>query len=166
MFGFVAAALKNSLLQPCLQSKVAPSPRLAFAIYAPAPQATPPPRYSKLEHQDAPLLSRARVTHHHDVFHVQSRVVSIWCSDPLYARHPLGLYLVGVTASAAVVGVFSHLRTTGALFMGIKASKRLHGALLRRVLHAPVSFFDTTPVGRTIQRFAKDTDQVRGWCWC
>ncbi|CAM9993700.1 unnamed protein product [Hapterophycus canaliculatus] len=75
-------------------------------------------------------------------------------------RHPLGFYLFGVTASAAVVGVFSHVRTTSALYLGLGASKRLHGALLRRVLHAPVSFFDTTPVGRIIQRFSKDTDQV------
>lgn len=87
-------------------------------------------------------------------------MVSFWSSDPLYARHPLGFYLFGVTASAAVVGVFSHLRTMWAFYLGLGASKRLHGALLRRVLHAPVSFFDTTPVGRIIQRFSKDTDQV------
>ncbi|CAM9778905.1 unnamed protein product, partial [Ectocarpus fasciculatus] len=91
---------------------------------------------------------------------IQQWVVSFWSSDPLYARHPLGFYLFGVTASAAVVGVFSHLRTMWAFYLGLGASKRLHGALLRRVLHAPVSFFDTTPVGRIIQRFSKDTDQV------
>ncbi|CAM9789450.1 unnamed protein product [Ectocarpus sp. 4 AP-2014] len=91
---------------------------------------------------------------------IQQWVVSFWSSDPLYTRHPLGFYLFGVTASAAVVGVFSHLRTMWAFYLGLGASKRLHGALLRRVLHAPVSFFDTTPVGRIIQRFSKDTDQV------
>lgn len=90
----------------------------------------------------------------------RTRVVSFWASDPSYARHSLRFYLSGVTASAAVVGIFSHLRTTWALYLGLGASKRLHAALLRRVLHAPVSFFDTTPVGRTIQRFSKDTDQV------
>ena len=78
----------------------------------------------------------------------------------MYVRHPLAFYLAGVTGSAAVVGIFSHLRTVWAFHLGLKASKRLHGALLRRVLHAPVSFFDTTPVGRIIQRFSKDTDQV------
>ncbi|CAM9971891.1 unnamed protein product [Laminaria digitata] len=91
---------------------------------------------------------------------LQQWVVSFWSSDPMYVRHPLAFYLAGVTGSAAVVGVFSHLRTVWAFHLGLKASKRLHGALLRRVLHAPVSFFDTTPVGRIIQRFAKDTDQV------
>ena len=85
----------------------------------------------------------------------------------MYVRHPLAFYLAGVTGSAAVVGIFSHLRTVWAFHLGLKASKRLHGALLRRVLHAPVSFFDTTPVGRIIQRFSKDTDQVCfGLVWC
>eukprot|EP00904_Undaria_pinnatifida_P009922 jgi/Undpi1/605/HiC_scaffold_10.g04069.m1 len=91
---------------------------------------------------------------------LQQWVVSFWSSDPMYVRHPLAFYLAGVTGSAAVVGIFSHLRTVWAFHLGLKASKRLHGALLRRVLHAPVSFFDTTPVGRIIQRFSKDTDQV------
>eukprot|EP00752_Nemacystus_decipiens_P001289 g1282.t1 len=93
---------------------------------------------------------------------IQQWVVSFWTSDPTYARHSLRFYLAGVTASAAVVGIFSHLRTMWALYLGLGASKRLHAALLRRVLHAPVSFFDTTPVGRTIQRFSKDTDQTLG----
>ena len=30
--------------------------------------------------------------------------------------------------------------------------------MLRRILQAPMSFFDTTPVGRMVNRFAKDVD--------
>ena len=89
-----------------------------------------------------------------------TRVVSFWSSDPGYVKHSLGFYLSGVAASAGLVGVFSHLRTILSFHLGLRASKRLHRALLRRVLHAPVSFFDTTPVGRIVQRFSKDTDQV------
>lgn len=107
---------------------------------------------------DTLLISPPQNTHTHTK---KNRVVSFWTSDPLYARFPLGFYLSGVIASAAVVGVFSHLRTVWAFHLGLGASKRLHAALLRRVLHAPVSFFDTTPIGRIIQRFSKDTNQVR-----
>jgi ABC-type multidrug transport system fused ATPase/permease subunit len=38
--------------------------------------------------------------------------------------------------------------------------RQLHCLLLIGVLHAPMSFFDTTPVGRIINRFAKDIDSI------
>jgi ABC-type multidrug transport system fused ATPase/permease subunit len=40
------------------------------------------------------------------------------------------------------------------------AGRRLHWIILIGVLHAPMSFFDTTPIGRIINRFAKDIDSV------
>ena len=40
------------------------------------------------------------------------------------------------------------------------AGRKLHWIILMGVLHAPMSFFDTTPVGRIINRFAKEIDSV------
>ncbi|UJR13227.1 hypothetical protein I4U23_000249 [Adineta vaga] len=40
------------------------------------------------------------------------------------------------------------------------ASVYLHQNLLKGVLHAPMSFFDCTPIGRIINRFAKDIDSL------
>jgi ABC-type multidrug transport system fused ATPase/permease subunit len=40
------------------------------------------------------------------------------------------------------------------------AGRKLHLMILLGVLHAPMSFFDTTPIGRIINRFAKDIDAV------
>ena len=40
------------------------------------------------------------------------------------------------------------------------AGRKLHWIILLGVLHAPMSFFDTTPIGRIINRFAKDIDAV------
>jgi len=41
---------------------------------------------------------------------------------------------------------------------GTEASKRMFYRAIDRVLHAPVSFFDTTPLGRIMNRFSKDID--------
>lgn len=37
----------------------------------------------------------------------------------------------------------------------VNASKSLYANLFYRMLHAPVSFFDTTPIGRILNRFTK-----------
>ena len=42
----------------------------------------------------------------------------------------------------------------------VGASSKLFSALLDAILRAPVSFFDTTPIGRIVNRFAKDMDIV------
>uniref|UniRef100_A0A6G1SHL7 ABC-type glutathione-S-conjugate transporter n=1 Tax=Aceria tosichella TaxID=561515 RepID=A0A6G1SHL7_9ACAR len=42
----------------------------------------------------------------------------------------------------------------------IKSSQTLHNRMLSRVLRAPVSWFNTTPSGRIMNRFSKDVDTV------
>lgn len=43
---------------------------------------------------------------------------------------------------------------------GMKAGKAMHDDMLKSVLKAPVRFFDSTPVGRIIQRFSRDVESV------
>ena len=40
------------------------------------------------------------------------------------------------------------------------ASKALHHKAITTVMHAPMSFFETTPLGRIMNRFAKDIDTI------
>lgn len=46
------------------------------------------------------------------------------------------------------------------LSRGIRAGKAMHDDMLVSVLKAPVRFFDSTPVGRIIQRFSRDVESV------
>ena len=42
----------------------------------------------------------------------------------------------------------------------LKASVTLHQEMLERIVSSTMAFFDTTPVGRIINRFSKDMDEV------
>lgn len=44
--------------------------------------------------------------------------------------------------------------------IGTEASKKLLHRAMQRVLRAPMSFFDTTPNGRVVNRFSKDVDTM------
>lgn len=55
---------------------------------------------------------------------------------------------------------FMNLQFTLLCTMGINASKNLNLAAVSRVLHTPMAFLDTTPLGRILNRFTKDTDSL------
>ncbi len=46
------------------------------------------------------------------------------------------------------------------LYRGIKAGQSIHNRMLKSVLNSPVRFFDSTPVGRVLQRFSRDLESV------
>ncbi len=68
----------------------------------------------------------------------------------------IGIYGALTAATAALVLINSLTWAAG----GINAGRVLHTAMLRRVLRAPMSFFDTTPAGRIINRFSSDVSTV------
>ncbi|CAG8835035.1 5922_t:CDS:2, partial [Racocetra persica] len=64
---------------------------------------------------------------------------------------------IGVYCAWGVVeGIFGILYGIVLSYGGVKAAKRLHDNAIKRVLRAPANFFDTTPLGRIINR--KDVD--------
>lgn len=66
-------------------------------------------------------------------------------------------YYLGVYAG---LGAFNSLvvliRSFVIVWAGLKAAVSLHDQMLVRVLGSPLSFFDTTPTGRILNRFSKD----------
>ena len=45
----------------------------------------------------------------------------------------------------------------GLALSAIFASRTLHNSMLENILRSPMAFFDTTPLGRILNRFSKDT---------
>lgn len=66
----------------------------------------------------------------------------------------IGIYIL-FSFSSMLTTFFSSLIT---LLFGLNASKGLHNAAAKRILHVPMSYIDTTPVGTIINRFSKDID--------
>ncbi|XP_046556239.1 multidrug resistance-associated protein 1-like [Haliotis rubra] len=70
--------------------------------------------------------------------------------------HFMGIYgLFGVVQAAAIT-VYSILMAV----TSVHASRIVHSKMLGHVLRAPMSFFDTTPIGRILNRFSQDIDTL------
>ncbi|KAK9365725.1 P-loop containing nucleoside triphosphate hydrolase protein [Lipomyces kononenkoae] len=77
--------------------------------------------------------------------------------DNLDTGKYLGIYLFfGVTG--AIVTLFYTLVLW--IFCTIEAARKLHDRMLRHVIRSPMAFFDTTPLGRIINRFTADVNRV------
>ena len=61
---------------------------------------------------------------------------------------PTIAYCIGYAILGVSTFVFSGLRYVWAQLIGLSASWKMHNLMLSNLLHAPVSFFDVTPIGR------------------
>ncbi|KAF5382133.1 hypothetical protein D9615_004305 [Tricholomella constricta] len=75
-------------------------------------------------------------------------------------RQPEGFYM-GIYAFLGVAQAIAFF-IMGSMFALLTyfASQSLHKAAIDRVMHAPMSFFETTPLGRIMNRFSKDIDTI------
>nr|AYM45159.1 ATP-binding cassette subfamily C member 1 [Carassius auratus] len=88
--------------------------------------------------------------------------LSLWTDDPVINNTQpnremrLGVYgAFGLTQGIAVF-CYSVSVSVG----GILASRYLHQTMLYNVLRSPMSFFERTPSGNLVNRFAKETDTI------
>ncbi|RMY79467.1 hypothetical protein D0863_00040 [Hortaea werneckii] len=89
-------------------------------------------------------------------------MTSLWLSFWTSGKWGLsdGIYIGGYAAlgvlQAALLFTFSVTLTV----LGTRSSKVMLHRAIQRVLRAPMSFFDTTPLGRITNRFSKDVDTM------
>jgi ABC-type multidrug transport system fused ATPase/permease subunit len=94
--------------------------------------------------------------------------LSIWAQNSFAAqmrRTPLTkhdqFFYLGIYALFGMVGVLGLTARSILIAMHrLRASKKLHDELTASVLRAPVAFFDITPIGRILNRFAADMDKI------
>ncbi|KAG5920986.1 hypothetical protein E4U42_006011 [Claviceps africana] len=82
--------------------------------------------------------------------------LSWWTSDKF--GYSTGMY-IGIYAALGVVqALLMFLFSVTLSVLGTKSSKVMLRDAVHRVLRAPMSFFDTTPLGRITNRFSQDVD--------
>lgn len=88
---------------------------------------------------------------------VGSRIwLAMWSSDSDTSNKKRDLYLAVYGVLGFASALFVLVSSVCLAFGSIRASKYLHDTLLINILHSPMSFFETTPIGRVVNRFSKD----------
>lgn len=85
--------------------------------------------------------------------------LSYWTEDKFKNRSTsfyMGMYSFFVFGDF----IFMAILFTLICHIGVMASKRLNLKAVHRILHTPMSYLDTTPMGRILNRFTKDTDSL------
>lgn len=82
--------------------------------------------------------------------------LSFWTSD--HFGYSTGTYIGGYIALAVAEAIFTFIFSTFVSLCATNASKTMLRDAVTRVIHAPMHFFDSTPVGRITSRFSTDVD--------
>ncbi|XP_048086707.1 ATP-binding cassette sub-family C member 12-like isoform X1 [Alosa alosa] len=62
--------------------------------------------------------------------------------------------------SVVAMIMFSLIKGYSFTKVTVHASSKLHDTMFHKILFSPMSFFDTTPTGRMVNRFSKDQDEL------
>jgi len=69
-------------------------------------------------------------------------------------------YIVGYSVIGVIYIIFSFFRSMIVMWGGLTASRLIFRNLLEHVMRATLRFFDTTPIGRIMNRFSKDMETI------
>ncbi|CAE8636208.1 unnamed protein product, partial [Polarella glacialis] len=84
--------------------------------------------------------------------------LSVWTAGSSEVGDHKGLAIyAALDVATGLVGCFQSLMLT---LCSLAASRAIHAKMLDRLLRAPLSFFDSTPTGRLLNRFLQDMQSV------
>ena len=84
--------------------------------------------------------------------------LSVWTDNP--DAHTLGYYLGGYTLIGVGTLVCTVMIAASYFIAGIRSSRILHHNMLDNLQKAPMTFWDTTPSGRILNRFSTDINRI------
>ncbi|GBB84403.1 hypothetical protein RclHR1_00110036 [Rhizophagus clarus] len=90
------------------------------------------------------------------LFSISDKILSLISQDSHSLNYYFNIYVL-ITMISILLGV---LRFAWLYYGSLRASRKLHEDLLHRVMRAPLRFFDTTPVGRILNRFSRDFEDI------
>lgn len=79
--------------------------------------------------------------------------LSYWTGQPISGEKKYLIIYVLIGLGGVCITL---MRAVLLAYGGLRSAKTLHDNMLYKVVHAPVQFFDTTPLGRVVNRFSKD----------
>ncbi|KAM9823722.1 LOW QUALITY PROTEIN: ATP-binding cassette sub-family C member 9 [Neosynchiropus ocellatus] len=83
--------------------------------------------------------------------------LAIWTNQSA----PIDPYYLNVFIALCAAGITLCLITSLTVeFLGLSAATNLHHNLLNKIIHAPIRFFDITPLGQILNRFSADTNII------
>ncbi|KAH9013509.1 ABC transporter [Lactarius pseudohatsudake] len=83
----------------------------------------------------------------------------VWWQELQWKRSQ-GFYMAIYATLGVGQAIAALLNGTTVAFIAYSASRRTHENAITRVMLSPMSFFETTPVGRIMNRFSKDIDTI------
>ncbi|PJF19609.1 ATP-binding cassette transporter YOR1 [Paramicrosporidium saccamoebae] len=86
--------------------------------------------------------------------------IAIWTSEKPTIEVTPNVFIMVYLLLGMLQGIWAVSSSLVFSFGGVRAAKTLHNNSAKRILHAPVSFFDTNPTGRILNRFSKDQDTL------
>lgn len=81
-------------------------------------------------------------------------------SENISANPDLHFYQMVYGLMVIVMVVLAVIKCFSYTWVTLKAACKLHDTMFKNIIASPMSFFDTTPTGRILNRFSKDQEEV------
>jgi ABC-type multidrug transport system fused ATPase/permease subunit len=95
---------------------------------------------------------------------VTATTTDIWLARSAQAESLNPTFFIGgYLCCIVILCLMGYWRALCMLSSGFSAGVRCHERLLHGVLHAPMKFFESNPVGRILNRFSRDLDTVENF---